>query len=300
MRDWKKIGKKLLFPPIWIIITLLFFCTVLLVVIFTNGWDRKPIAYASYVLSFYTLVVVCVACWKVFPNYYKAIKCKLHENKYIDRYITDVVFKSNVGLYRSLGINVVYVVVNAVSAYIYQTYWFWILVVYYIIIAVMRFLLVRYMAKNPIGENYLGELRCARLCAYILMMVNLVLSGAVLMMIYFNRGFEYQGVLIYIIAMYTFYITTTAIIDIIKYHKYKSPIMSITKVIKMTSALFSMLFLETAMFAQFGTETSPEIKRIMIIVTGAGISITIVSMAVYMIVQTSKEIKFYKDNKEQN
>ena len=114
------------------------------------------------------------------------------------------------------------------------------------------------------------------------------------MMVYFNRGFQHQGILIYVIALYTFYITVTAIIDMVKYRKYKSPILSITKIIKMTSALFSMLFLETAMFAQFGAETSPEAKRIMIMATGAGISVTVVSMAVYMIVQTSKEIKQYR------
>ena len=67
--------------------------------------------------------------------------------------------------------------------------------------------------------------------------------------------------------------------------------MSITKVIKMASALFSMLFLETAMFAQFGADTSPETKQIMIMATGAGICIAVVGMAGYMIVQTSKEIR---------
>ena len=213
--------------------------------------------------------------------------------------MTDAVFKSNVGLYRSLVINLIYVIVNAVSGYVYQTYWFVIFAVYYAIIAMMRFLLVRYVAKNAIGNSRVGELKRARLCAYILLTVNLSLSGAVLMMVYFDRGFQYQGFLIYVIALYTFYITTTAIIDMVKYRKYKSPILSITKVIKMASAMFSMLFLETAMFAQFGADTSMETKRVMIIVTGAGIGVSVVSMAVYMIVQTTKEIKQCKDNKEQ-
>ena len=212
--------------------------------------------------------------------------------------MTDSVFKSNVGLYRSLVINLVYVIVNAVSGYMYQTYWFVIFSVYYAIIAMMRFLLVRYVAKNVIGNNRIGELKRAKLCAYILLTVNLSLSGAILMMVYFDRGFHYQGVLIYVIALYTFYITTTAIIDMVKYRKYKSPILSITKAIKMTSALFSMLFLETAMFAQFGADMQIEIKRIMIMVTGAGISVAVVSMAVYMIMQTTKELKQHKYNKE--
>ena len=125
------------------------------------------------------------------------------------------------------------------------------------------------------------------------MTVNLALSGAVLMMLYFERGFRYQGFLIYVMALYTFYITTTAIIDMIKYRKYKSPVMSMSKIIKMASALFSMLFLETAMFAQFGGDTSPEVQRIMIIATGGGISVIVVAMSVYMIVRTTKEIKEY-------
>lgn len=53
------------------------------------------------------------------------------------------------------------------------------------------------------------------------------------------------------------------------------------------------------MFAQFGADTSQETKRVMIMVTGAGISVAVVSMAVYMIVQTTTEIKQHKDNKEQ-
>ena len=293
MRDWKEIRKKLIFPPMWLIILLPIITTVALVEIFVNGWDMSPLAYVIYVLSFYTLAVICIACWKILPHYYKAVRSKLQENKYIDRYMTDAVFKSNVGLYRSLAINLIYVVVNAVSGYVYQTYWFGIFAVYYAIIAMMRFLLVKYVMKHSIGNNHFGELKRARFCAYILMTVNLALSGAVLMMVYFDRGFSYQGFLIYVIAMYTFYITATAIIDMVKYRKYKSPILSITKVIKLASALFSMLFLETAMFAQFGAETPPETKRIMIMLTGAGISIGVVTMAIYMIVQTSKEIKQY-------
>ena len=293
MQDWKEIGKKLIFLPMWLIILLTIISTVALVEIFVNGWDMSPFANVIYVLSFYTLAVICIACWKILPHYYKAVRSKLQENKYIDRYMTDAVFKSNVGLYRSLAINLIYVVVNAVSGYVYQTYWFGIFAVYYAIIAMMKFLLVKYITKHPIGEDHLGELKRARVCAYILMTVNLALSGAVLMMVYFDRGFSYQGFLIYVIAMYTFYITATAIIDMVKYRKYKSPILSITKVIKLASALFSMLFLETAMFAQFGAETPPETKRIMIMLTGAGISIGVVTMAIYMIVQTSKEIKQY-------
>ena len=299
MKDWKKVGRKILFPPIWVIMILTIICTTALVAIFVNGWEMSLSAYVSYALSFYTLAVVCIFCWKVLPGCYRTMNSKMHGNKFVDRYLTDVVFKTKIGLYRSLFINLLYVAMNAISGIVYRTFWFGIFAVYYGIIAIMRFLLVRYVGKNPIGDNHFGELKRARLCAVILLTVNLALSGAVLMMVYFDRGFQYQGFLIYGIALYTFYITVTAIIDMEKYRKNKSPVMSITKVIKMASALFSMLFLETAMFAQFGAETSAEAKRLMIMLTGAGISVVVVFMAIYMIVQTSKEIKTYKESRKE-
>ena len=58
MRDWKEIGKKILSPPRWLIVVLTVISTISLIAIFVNGWEMSPIAYVSYVLSFYTLTVV--------------------------------------------------------------------------------------------------------------------------------------------------------------------------------------------------------------------------------------------------
>lgn len=42
-----------------------------------------------------------------------------------------------------------------------------------------------YVNKNDIDLSRIQELRCSRLCSYILLSVNLALSGAVLMMVSF-------------------------------------------------------------------------------------------------------------------
>ncbi len=289
--NWKELVKRILLPPICFLFVLVFLSAAGLGFVFIKGLENSLEAIWVYVVSFYALTIFCIACGTTFPEYYKNIKQKVYENKYANQYLTDVAFKTQVTLYSSLLINVIYVAVNAVSAYVYETNWFGIFAVYYAIMAIMRFLLVRYIGRNYLGESRLGELKRARFCAYILLTVNLILSAVVLMMLYFERGFAYQGFLIYVMALYTFYITTTAVIDLVKYRKYHSPIMSISKVIKLASALFSMLFLETAMYAQFGKETPEETKRIMIMATGAGISVIVVGMSVYMIVRSTKELK---------
>lgn len=289
--DWKRLAGKLLFPPLWVILLLTVVSAVLLITVFVKELETSPVAYICYVFSFYSLCVLCILCVKTLPGYYKSGKTKLYANKYANRYLTDAAFKTHVNLYRSLAINLLYVAVNAVSAAVYSTYWFLLFAIYYAILSIMRFLLVRYVGKNKIGTNQLAELHRARLCACILLTVNLALSGAVLMMVFHHRGFDYQGILIYVMAVYTFYTTVTAIIAMVRYRKYGSPIMSVSTVIKMAAALFSMLSLETAMFSQFGGDMSWESQRIMIMATGAGIAAVVIAMAIYMIVRTTKEIR---------
>lgn len=289
--DWKKVGKKLLFPPVWVMVLLAVFSTASLVLVFVKGLEESPVAYVVYVVSFYTLSVISILCGNVWPKRYRAIKQKVYDHPLGNRYMTDVQFKNHVSLYCSLGVNLLYVGLNISSAFYYGSAWFAIFAVYYTILAIMRFLLVRYINKNKLGARRLMELRRSRLCAIILTTLNLVLSGAVLMILYQNRGFEYHGVLIYVMAMYTFYVTVTAIRDLIKYRKYNNPILSTSKVIKMAAALVSMLSLETAMFSQFGAEMSPSDQRIMIALTGAGVSVVVIVMAIYIIVRTTKEIK---------
>ncbi|MBQ8510310.1 MAG: hypothetical protein IJ493_10435 [Clostridia bacterium] len=295
MIDWKKLCKTALFPPLWMMIILTIGSAAALVLVFVKGLDTHPIAYVTYVLAFYTLTVDCIFCSMIVPKYYRAVKQKVYANKYGNRYFTDVKFKTHVSLYMSLTVNLLYVATNLVSGILYHSLWFGILAGYYAILAVMRFLLVRFVNRIGIGKNQILEYRRSRLCGMILMMINLTLSGAVLMMMYQNRGYEYQGILIYVMAMYTFYVTTSAIVKIIKYRKYCSPVMSTTKIISLSAALVSMLSLETAMLTEFGKDMSAATKRIMIAATGAGVSVIVVAMSVYTIVRACIEIRKLKN-----
>lgn len=289
--DRKKIGKVLLFPPLWVIILLTAFSAASLAFVFIKGLEEASVSYGIYVIAFYTVTVLSVFFGMVLPKRYRAIKQKIYSNPLGNRYMTDVNFKNHVSLHGSLAVNLLYIGFNALSAWFYQTAWFGIFAVYYSILAVMRFLLVRYIHKNKLGETRMMELRRARLCAMILMTLNLVLPGAVLMILYQNRRFEYHGILIYVMALYTFYVTIAAIRDLIKYRKYNNPILSVSKVIKMAASLVSMLALETAMFSQFGGDMPLEQQQLMIVLTGAGVSLVVMIMAGCIILRSTKEIK---------
>ena len=258
-----------------------------------------PIAYAVYVLSFYTLMVDCIFFSLVFPKQYKRMKQKVYGSKYGNRYKTDIDFHTHLWLYVSLAFKIIYISTNLISFFLSRSMWFAILAGYYATLAIMLFLLLRYLQKNDLGKNMMGEWKRARLCSYILLSINFALSGAVLMILYQNKSFEYNGILIYAMAAYTFYITIRSIINVIKYRNNPSPILKIRKVINLSAALVSMLALETAMFAQFGADMLPEHKWIFVALTGAGVSIIVVTLSFSMILRSSKKIKLLRSNKHE-
>ncbi|MBO5198173.1 MAG: hypothetical protein J6B85_06600 [Lachnospiraceae bacterium] len=295
MKDWKKIGKRLLFPPVWLMIILAVISTATLVAVFMKGLDTSPIAYAIYVLAFYTLTVICIACALVLPGYYRGIKQKIYDNEFGNKYMTDAAYRTHFNLYISFGINLLYVAVNLFTGIWFWSVWSITLAAYYIILAVMRFLMLRFVGRVGIGKDREKELKQSRLCGIILMTVNLALSGVVVLVIVQNKGFEYHGILIYVMAMYTFYVTVNSIINLFKYRKYNSPVMSTTKSINLAAALVSMLSLETAMLSQFGGENAtPHFDQIMVGATGAGVCAIVLTMSIYTIVHTNKELKNFE------
>ena len=295
--DWKKLGNNLLFPPVWLMVLLTLISAAALILIFLNGLEQSIPAYFVYVLAFYTLSVVSIFCALVLPKQYKNIKRKIYTNPIGNRYMTDRVFRTNVSLSASFVISMLYVGINLWSWHMLGSWWFMVLAVYYVIMAVMRFLLVRYVRIQKIGTSLLGEWRRSRICACILLLINLSLSGAVLMILYQSKGYDYPGIMIYVMALYTFYSTIHAIVDIVKYRKLGSPIMSTAKIVSLSAALVSMLNLETAMFAQFGGDMKPEYQRLMIILTGAGVSIVVVTLSVILIVNATNAIRREKHGK---
>lgn len=286
---WKKAWKRLLCPPAWCIVPLTLLSAAALAYVFGTGLTDSPIAYAIYAIAFYTLLVVCIFLATRFPKLYQKTKRRIYAHPLGKRYMTDLTFRNHISLYCSLVINLFYAGTNLFSALLYASGWPGILAGYYGILAVMRFLLARYLHKNGLGENRLSELHCARACATILTTISLVLPGVIFMVLYQKKSFSYHEILIYIMAIYTFYMTISAVVELIKYQKYDNPILSTIKVIKTAAALVSMLSLEAAMFSQFGEKLSSEHQRIMLIATGAGVNLIIIVMAVYIIVRTSKE-----------
>lgn len=295
MERLKRILNRLLFPGIAVVLISVPVAAALLVYIFSQEKEYSPVAYVSYVISAYSLVIVCAYIIR-FPK--QGFKEALHRNKHVHRYLTDVSFKTHVSLYMSFGINLLFAAVKLFYGVCYRSVWFGTLAVYYMMLAVMRLLLLRHVNRNGIGKDLALELRQYRTCGVILMLMNISLLGVVALVVLDNEGFFYGGYLIYVVAMYAFYNIISAVWEIVKYRRFHSPVMSAAKVIKLSAALVSMLSLETAMLAQFGEESGEQFRLVMTGLTGCSVCLIVLVAAIIMIRQSTKQIRDLKNSEK--
>ena len=293
--DWKRLGKTLLFPHIAIMILLVPLSTVLLVGSMVFIGTESLIAIISYVLAAYTLTVWC---FKI-PHLVRFFKAFKSENKYARMWLSDAHLRVNVSLYGALAWNALYGLFQLWLGFYHHTFWFYSLGAYYICLGVMRFFLLLHTRKYAPGAKMQTELVKYRLCGWIFLVMNLALSLIIFFMVYWNRTFEHHMITAIAMAAYTFTAFTVAIINVVKYRKYNSPVFSASKTISLAAAFVSILTLESTMLTTFSDGTMTETaQKWMLGATGGVVSAFVVATAIYMIAFGTKKLKLLKSEVE--
>jgi hypothetical protein len=162
--------------------------------------------------------------------------------------------------------------------------------VYYVLLSVMRGILAYYISKHKIGEDIKSEYVRYRYCGTLLLFMNIVLAGIVVYIVHGNQSINYPGVLIYGMALYSFYSIIVSNINVLKFRKVGSPVMSATKVISLTASCVSMLSLEVAMLAKFGANDY-DFRKNIISISGAVVCTFVLGMAIFMIIRSTLYLK---------
>lgn len=296
MMNWKKFFKSLISPPLAIMIALVPVAIVFLIGTMVFLGTASFVAYLSYVLAFYTLCIWCVKLPKVI-RYFKRLK---RENRFLQKWFSDPRLRVNVMLYVSLTANLAYALFQLWLGFYHGSFWFYSLAAYYAFLCGMRFSLASYSQKHKAGENDKAELVRYRNCGAVFLLMNLALSVMVFFMVYWGRTFYHHQITTIALAAYTFTALTLAIINVVKYRKYNSPIFSASKSISFASACVSMITLESTMLNVFGDGTMDALTRkIFLGVSGAVVSALVVAMAVYMLVTATKKLKIIQEKNEE-
>ena len=279
--DIKKTLKQVIYPHGFIIFALFNISLIGLVLIFMYGMEMHPIAYVMYLLSFYTLIIVCARI----PGIVKWWKRKLHENKYTDRYLTDKDLRMRISMYRGLLINFIFATFKIVLGFVYDSSWFFAMAGYNVILSLMRFLLVRQSQKKSIDEYQMrmNGLQSYRVCGWLMMVLNVAVSVIMFMVIVQKQIIRYNMIVTIGLAAFTFYCFTKAIINMVKYRMRNNPIYAAVKRIDMVKAIVSVFTLQVAMLTTFQGQGEALNVGLMNTLTGIAVTVAINTIGALMI-----------------
>lgn len=263
MRQIRNILHRLLFPHWLFCILLIPVGFGMLLYSFLAVPENETVAYVSYGLSAYPLVVLCLGISRVI-RFWKNVKAN---NLYVNRYFSDLQFRVKLSLYGSLSVNLLYAALQLGSGIYYHSAWFYALSGYYAILATMRFFLLKETRNGELGKNIFLEYLHYRLCGVLLL--TLALSVIAFYIVSQNRGFEHNEIITIAMAAYTFFAFT------------------------MAAAVVSVLSLEASMISAFGREDQM-FRKVMTASTGAAVCAAVLAMAVFMIVHSTGEIRKIK------
>ncbi len=225
-------------------------------------------------------------------NAIKKILEVIKKNPLGERLLADYTFRTILMTLPAFLINVAYTVYNGVIGIVNHSVWFITMAVYYSLLGIMRYRAVSTERKiSRLDDRKLirkKKLSVIKTDGILLLVLNLALSGVVLLTVAQDTAKRYSEIMVISIAAYTFYKITMAVVNMVKVSKMKSPILITIRNIGVADALVSVLTLQATMFASFENENNWNINQ-MNAITGMAVCILISILGISMIRYASKK-----------
>ena len=274
--------KKILYPKTHILlIGLLAIVVSLIYLIFFNGFGTN-ISYVLYLIMTYFLIVICIRIYNVAK--FKINKI-IDNNKYLRKYKNDHKLRYKISLFTSLMLNIVYAIFELLSGIVFKSFWFISFALYYFLLIVLRSNIAKEELKN--NTNLKDEFVKYKKTGIILLFTNVILTIIILIIVNQKIMNIYPDWMAITVAVYTFYLLFNSIYNLIKYRKYKSPLISSSKVINVITSLVSLISLEIILIPTFGGGQT-EFFEIMVMATGGGIALIIIIISLYIIIRSTE------------
>lgn len=165
----------------------------------------------------------------------------------------------------SLIINMAYSAYHIIFGAVSRSWWFLTIGIYYAILSVVRFAVIRHRGKKHFIVRFTGIM---------LMVLSLSLVGTVILAYVKDRGTKFHLIVMLAIAVYAFTKMTLATIKWIKARKSASAKQITLRNISFADAFVSIFSLQRSMLVSFDGMTATEI-RIMNVATGSAVCVIV-------------------------
>ena len=186
-------------------------------------------------------------------------------------------FRIVTGAAATLAVNLLYGTGHAVLGLMDGSVWLLVMAAYYILLGMMRFGAVLTEYKHA-SEHFV-----MRFCGGMLMALALVMGAATVISLIQERAVPHGIVIMLIIAIYTFWKMTRAIVHTVQAHQSGTPLTRTIRNITLASALASLMTMQRSMLVSFQGEATAQEMMILNICTGAVVCLLVFLMGLNMV-----------------
>ena len=177
----------------------------------------------------------------------------------------------------TLAVNLLYGTGHAVLGLLDGSAWLLVMAAYYILLGMMRFGAVLTERKHA-SERFV-----MRFCGGMLMALSLVMGAATAISLIQERAVPYGIVIMLMIAIYTFWKMTMAIVHTVQAHQSGTPLTRTIRNITLASALASLMTMQRSMLVSFEGEMSAGEAMLLNALTGGAVCILVFLMGLNML-----------------
>ena len=266
-----------------------------------------PISVFAYLLSSYVLVTTIINLKPMLRRakqlatgdelaLVRIIKAKMRAHETTRRWLEEKDFRAEVSLRSGLCMNLFYAVLKWSSGLYYHSAWLISVGVYYLIFALIRFVLLRNDRCSDSSES--SRIKAYRSCGIMLFAMNAAMAGMAVQMVVSDRADQYSKTLVILSAAYTFYMFTLAAVNMVKFRKSKNRILTAAKDMSFVGAVMSMFSLQTSMLATFSGDNERYFRRLMNALMGGAVTLTVLIISVMMMIRSARELNALSQDKK--
>ena len=226
------------------------------------------------------------------------IKEFLYKYKYVEKYLTDDIFQTQTMLLASLAMNIAAATFKFVMGVWFGSEWLVTVSIYFLTLSAMRLLLLNRERKSKKLETpehkRLYDLKSYRACGYMVLFMNMIVGRMIVQMLVDNEGYDYPGLMLYLIGLFAIANFANAIYNVKKYWHIYNPMISAAKRLSFSTALVLLYTLQTSALARFGNNHE-HLRRLLNSISGAVVELVLFTMAILMIVRSNQEMHKLKE-----
>ena len=226
------------------------------------------------------------------------IKEFLYKYKYVEKYLTDDIFQTQTMLLASLAMNIAAATFKFVMGVWFGSKWLVTVSIYFLTLSAMRLLLLNRERKSKKLETpehkRLYDLKSYRACGYMVLFMNMIVGRMIVQMLVDNEGYDYPGLMLYLIGLFAIANFANAIYNVKKYWHIYNPMISAAKRLSFSTALVLLYTLQTSALARFGNNHE-QLRLLLNSISGAVVELVLFTMAILMIVRSNQEMHKLKE-----